>query len=195
VGEGVEQLPEKRFFSTLAGLSFILGTLLACSIPNVSLLPTATPVSTPTPIPTPELRRFNLPYSYEESSLRITIIEVVPATQEHGILVPRGYRQWTVNFQYENLLNTDWEPPNKDRIGHCAGLASFKLKTNQGNIYKPRFVGGSPFCDSLKPKAVSTQKELYIFEIKEDEKPTELWGYDVTTQLGEQLLYVFLPGQ
>jgi hypothetical protein len=74
-------------------------------------------------------------------------------------------------------------------------LVSFKLKTDQGNIYKPRFVGGSPFCDNLKPKAVSIQTELYIFEIKVDEAPTELWGYDVTPQSGEQPRYIFLLGE
>jgi hypothetical protein len=188
-------MPKNPLSPALIWLSFLLGTLLACSISNMSVVPTATSVSTPISVPIPEPQQFNLPYSYEESGLRITILEVVPATQEHGGFVPEGYRQWTVNFQYENLLNIDWEPPYKENVGHCAGLVSFKLKTDQGNIYKPRFVGGSPFCFSLRPRAASTQTELHIFEIREDETPTELWGYDELPQLGEQLVYVFLLGR
>lgn len=138
-------------------------------------------------------KRVSLPYSYDEAGLRITVQEVTPATRTHGLMVPTGYVQWTVNFRYENLLNTDWEPPLKGYgIGHCAGLVSFKLKTDTGNIYKPRFVGGSPFCLQLKPKAVFTGQELYIFEIQRDEKLSELWGYDLVRGSSKKhLKYIF----
>lgn len=182
-----------RFWLWLTSLFLLVLSVLACSIQGTKItsMPTLTITRTSTPTPAPEVKRYPLPYSFEENGLKITILEVVPATEEHGILVSDGYRQWAVNFQYENLLNIDWEHPQ----GDCAGLDSFKLETDQGNIYKPRFVGGSPFCWSLKPKAVSIQKELYIFEIREDEAPIALWGYDKIGWSEEQLLYIFMPVQ
>jgi len=182
-----------RFRLWPISLFALILAILACSIQGTKVAPILTPtiMSTSMPTATPEVRRYPLPYSFEENGLKITILEVVPATKEHGILVPEGYRQWTINFQYENLLNIDWEHPQ----GDCAGLDSFRLETDQGNIYKPRFVGGSPFCFDLKPKAVSIQKELYIFEIREDETPIALWGYDKIGWSEEQLLYIFTLGR
>lgn len=138
--------------------------------------PTATPVSAP------------LPYSWEESSLRITVVEVVPATSDHGISILDGYRQYTVNFRYENLLHEDWEPPRE--CPGCstegAGIDSLKLLTDQSNAYEPRFVGGTPLYHTLKPQQVLDQTELYIFEIKAEEVPVELEGFEKG-----RLAYVF----
>ncbi len=177
-----------RFWFWLISL-FI--AILTCNIweAKAASIPTPTIISTSTPTVTPEIKRYSLPYSFEENGLKITIFEVVPATRVHSIGL-EGYRQWTVNFQYENLLNTDWE-----HLQDCAGLDSFKLETDQGNIYKPRFVGGNTCCFDLKPKAVFVQNELYIFEIREYEIPIALWGYDKVGWSEEQLLYIFTLGQ
>ena len=142
-------------------------------------------------------KRVSLPYSEEKDGLKIIILEVVPAKEKHGTLISKGYRQWTVNFRYENLLNIDFElPVTVQRSGHCVGLvSSLKLKTDKGNLYKPRFVGGESECLSLKPKSSFEKKELYVFEILEDEIPIELWGYlwkyEEFPSREERLAYIF----
>jgi hypothetical protein len=164
------------------GLGFLL-LMYGPSTPEVIKSPTL-PLATSTPAP----KQFSLPYSTEENGLRLTVLEVIPATEKHGILVSEDYRQWTVNFKYENLLNTDWESGEKLPYGHCAEIAhEYRLETNQGNIYKPRYVGGASFCGRLEPKATLLQKELYILEIRKEENPVRLLGYNEQSQL----IYIF----
>jgi hypothetical protein len=126
-----------------------------------------------------------LPYSWEEAGLKITVLQVVPAKTGLGVIVPEGYRQYTVNLRYENLLQEDWGSPSGG-----AGLDEFKLKTDQDNLYKPRFSGGTPFFGTLKPRQEIMSTDLYIFEIRTDETPVELWGFDDVN--GEsRLVYIF----
>ena len=54
------------------------------------------------------------------------------------------------------------------------GLDRFRLKTAAGNVYDPRFVGGSP-RGPFDPKG-SVTKDSYVFDIRGDERPAELWG-------------------
>jgi len=140
--------------------------LAACSGGDESrVLPTLARL--PTLAPTPS----SLPYSYEVDGMRITILEVVPATRRHGF-ASEDIREWTANFQFENTLNVDW-----DVIG-CAGMEHFRLKTDAGNIYSAKYVGGSNVCVKYRPRQTIVQDELYIFQIPEDETPIELWGFN-----------------
>jgi hypothetical protein len=155
----------------------------------------ATPVSAPTPTPTsaapatPQVPlRATLPFSFEKDSLRITVLRVVPAEEEHGLYVPQGYRQWRVEIRFENLLKEDWPP---ERLGdRCTGFSSLKLKTDSGNVYKPRFSGGLSICGTLRPESAVTFDEENIFEIRQDEVPDELWAY-FEVQHESQLTYIF----
>jgi hypothetical protein len=171
---------------------FALGLFYSINLPTPqSYTPPTQMLAANTPVDTPTPKQVSLPYSVDEDGLRITVLEVVPSTQVH-VIVPEGYRQWTLNFKYQNLLNTDWEAPDKPGLGQCAELVrEFRLETNQGNIYKPTYSGGELLCDSLKPKETLVKKELYIFEIRNEEKPARLLGYDEQ----QQLLYIFVPSQ
>ncbi|MBL8021652.1 MAG: hypothetical protein JNM27_18415 [Leptospirales bacterium] len=121
----------------------------------------------------------DLPYTFSEGALRITIAGIVPMKKGHGIIYDKAYSQWSISFQYENTLPQDWEAPDKGwPMGRCAGISSFKVVTDAGNTYKPRFVGGSPLCGSLKPQQKLNLEERYIFEIKKTEKPVEILAFD-----------------
>lgn len=169
---------------SLASLGLTCITLLACSQGPRGTTAPPTPTSTTTVV--------TVPHSWEEGGLRITVLEVVPATREHGIAIPEGYRQYTVNFRYQNLLHEDWEPPRPcpGCSSEGAGLDRLELKTDGGNVYEPRFVGGTPFFGPLKPQQEITAGELYIFEIRTDETPVELLGFD-NVNSEERLVYVF----
>jgi hypothetical protein len=121
--------------------------------------------------------RIRLPYSYEESSLRITVLKVVPATRQHGSSLPDS-QQWTVRIRYENLTNRDWKAPDLGSgIGHLVGFRSLKLVTDQGNIYNLRYSGGISISGSLRPRGSVTSGEAPIFDIRQNERPFELWAY------------------
>jgi len=72
-------------------------------------------------------------------------------------------------------MNIDW--PERGCVGE---IRNFKLKTNTGNIYNTgHFVNFSiQVCYSLKPRETTISEWQYYFEIREDEVPTELWGYN-----------------
>jgi len=164
-------------------LASLLPGVVACTEPKES------PEQSPTATSTPE--RLALPFSWEEHNIRFTIFDVAPASkeEEQGAGPLEGYKQYVLHFQFENLLPEDLDIPE----GGC-GFDYFKLKTDQGNIYKPRFVGGFPVFGSLRPGSVITSAN-YVFEVRTDETPVELWAYDdLDPGLPEelQLVYIFL---
>jgi len=130
---------------------------------------TSTPTPVPTSSPTSEPERFSLPYSYEGTGLKITVLEVIPVPKEEAYRSP-GYREWEVKLRLENLLKEDW------RRG-CAGFESFKLKTDRENVYTLTYSGAAPYCGGFLPEQVYTTRwHLVTFRIREDETPLELWG-------------------
>jgi hypothetical protein len=172
-----------RPLSTLLTVAALLTASVACGELEESPEDVLSPTSTP--------ERLSLPFSWEEYDLRFTIFDVAPATseEEQGVGPLEGYRQYVIHFQFENLLSQDLEIPEGG-----AGFDSFKLKTVQGNVYEPRFVGGFPVFGSLRPRSIIASAN-YVFEIRTDETPAELWAYDdFTPGLTEelQLVYIFV---
>jgi hypothetical protein len=134
---------------------------------------------------TAEAQRVRLPYTFDDQGLRITVLEVVPTEGTPGTLVKDGYSLWTVRFRYENPSNEDW-----DTGFGCAGLTTFKLKTSQGNLYQPRYLGGT-VCGRMPPQYTLDEADHLIFEIRQDEVPIELWGYAGESLSDAQLVYIF----
>lgn len=173
-------------------LFLLSAVLFATSSVGVTLIACAQPGASPESAPsTPVPKQASLPFSWEEHDLRFTIFDVAAPTkqEEQGGGPLEGYRQYVIHFQFENLLHEDLEIPEGG-----AGLDHFKLKTDKGNTYEPRFVGGFPVFGRLRPRSVITSAN-YVFEIRTDETPVELWGYDdlapgpVSEEL--QLVYIF----
>jgi len=177
--QGGEQM--KRLVAILAVISFLL---MACAISS----PTPTPTLTPKPTPTPQMAlRATLPFSFEKDSLRITVLGMSPAEEEHGYVI-EGYKQWMVGIRFENLLNEDW-PPEGTSVT-CTGFSSLKVKTDKENIYKPRYIGGISICGTLRPKSSVAFDDENIFELRQEEAPVELWAY-LEVQGESQLTYIF----
>ncbi len=111
----------------------------------------------------------NLPYSWTEGDIMITIHEVFLAnsnTREGWIA--EGYKQYKVRISYRNLAHRTLDAK--------ASVGDLRLMTNRGNLYDPRYVGGSSCYGRLDPE-YSYNTHNYAFNIRREEEPTELWKY------------------
>lgn len=163
-------------------------SLLIIGVPSSCTTTAPTPIQTLTPTATPQVPlRAALPFSFERDSLKITVLGMIPVENEHGYVL-EGYQQWMVNVKFQNLLKEDW-PPEGMHVT-CTGFSGLKLKTDRGNLYNPRFIGGLSICGTLRPEAAVTFGEENIFEIRKDETPIELWAY-LEVQGESQLTYIF----
>lgn len=111
----------------------------------------------------------SLPYSWTEGDIMITIHEVFSADSktEEG-WVAEEHQQYKVLISYENLAHRTSE----SRVS----VGDLRLMTDRGNLYDPRYAGGSS-CGRLDPE-YRYETHNYAFNIRKDEKPTELWKYE-----------------
>jgi hypothetical protein len=86
-----------------------------------------------------------------------------------GIQADKGYQFYGVYITFKNLMHKQWSSPYGVYVG-----ALLELETNRGNIYRS---GGIPRVIDLRPEQA---KDCWdYFEIRVDEKPTQLRHYDI----------------
>jgi len=112
----------------------------------------------------------NLPYSWTDNGIRITINGIFKADRntEEGF-IGDNEEQYKVLISYEN---TSQQMHRVDAtVGHL------KLMTSDGNLYDPEYIGGESCYFLLSPQG-SYQTHNYAFNIQETEEPLELWKYE-----------------
>ena len=180
---------------------FVILAVAACTSSSTIPPNVQSPTMSPTPIPTsmpspPEPSRVALPFPWTEHGFKVTVLELVlvPRGEHQGIILPENKTQYAIRIQYENLEKETNRTPQGG-----IGLDTFRLKTDFGNLYDPKYVGGSPMYGfALDPRDVYST-DTYAFNIHADENPTELWGYDYPAREPagscmteeEELLYIF----
>jgi len=145
--------------------------------PPTPTTPTLTPLTT-TPTPKVEAKTVGFPYSWEESKVRVTVLEfkffgekvlervevrlgTSPPKERHA---REGYQFYGVLVKFRNLTAEGWEcyPPAGPFVG-CL----FELVTDKASLYK---------C-TVRALTLNPQQEKEkwgYFEVKTDEKPVEL---------------------
>lgn len=109
-----------------------------------------------------------LPYSWTEGDIGITIYEVFLAgLGTKGGWVSDEHNQYKVRISYKNLTH------RTTKSGASVGY--LRLMTDRGNLYDPKYVGGSS-CSILDPED-TYDTEDYTFNMRKEERPTELWRY------------------
>lgn len=87
-----------------------------------------------------------------------------------------GYQFYGVYAIGKNLLHEEWWTGGAH--GHVG--TNFELKTNRGNLYKPKSGWGDIRFGFGSPMRPEEQVDGWvIFEIREDEEPVELRHYEV----------------
>ena len=126
-----------------------------------------------------------LPYTWEENSISITIHGVFSTdddTKEGWI--GKDEKQYKVLIEYENTLSHEYNSKGKP-----VGVGYLKLKTNNENIYNPKYVGGAIVHSHLKPKR-RYKTHNYAFNIHKTEKPVELLMYERANSRNPKLRFV-----
>lgn len=118
-----------------------------------------------------------LPYSWIEDTIKITIYGIFHSddkTKEGSI--GKQEEQYKVLIGYENTLSKTYNYQSSFSKS-IPGVGFLRIETLSGNIYDPKYVGGSIVFSSLKPNYKYITHN-YAFNVHKGELPIKLHKYD-----------------
>lgn len=129
-----------------------------------------------------------LPYSWIEDSIKITIHGVFFSDkQTKEGWVGEKEEQYKILIGYENTMTKRYQVETS-LSRPIPGVGYLRLETDKGNIYDPKYAGGSTVHTPLQPKYQYTTHN-YAFNIHKGEKPIKLYKYK--SRNAEQPIMIF----